>query len=46
MGIGAIADSEILVMIAQSQSGQFKGAIKSVSSNSMFTQNNGTVLRA
>jgi hypothetical protein len=41
MGIGATADSEILEMVAQSQSGEFKGIIRSVSSNSFFTQNNG-----
>ncbi len=44
MGIGATADSEMLDMIAQGESGQFRGIIRSVSSNSVFTQNNGTLL--
>ncbi len=44
MGIGASADSEKLDMTAHSQPGQFKGTIRSVSSNSIYTQNNGTLL--
>ncbi len=44
MGIGAIADSEMLDLIAQRESGQFRGTIRSASSNSIFTQNNGTLL--